>query len=232
MKPALQFSAYCIGILTYKSASFPERYIEFQASHCLIAIHFHIRSFLQFLLHDLKIVKYYENKENPMAHTKDKTIAIIDDCENDLQRLSKLIQAAGIHSQISCFSSAEKFINNNRSYTMAVLDIDLGDTNGIRLSKEISQRVSYIVYATALREKMREAFGYKVVGFINKCDTDKIIIDCFKTIFEEYFMRLIHLDTANGQIDVQQQEIIYITLQGRFPTCCLNENPEGQSPLI
>jgi DNA-binding LytR/AlgR family response regulator len=163
-----------------------------------------------------------------MDNTKDKTIAIIDDCENDLQRLTEIIQAAGIDSQISCFSSAEKFINNNQSYAMAVLDIDLGDTNGIRLSKEISQRVSYIVYATALREKMREAFGYKVVGFINKCDTNETIIDCFKTIFEEYFMRLIHLDTANGQIDIQQQEIIYITLQGRFPTCCLNENRKIQ----
>lgn len=98
-------------------------------------------------------------------------VAICDDNEEDIWYLhllvQKWVQCTGHTAQIQTFSTAESFLfqySENKMFDILLLDIEMGDMNGIELAKAVrlQQDSVQIVFITGFPDFMAE--GYEVAA--------------------------------------------------------------------
>lgn len=135
--------------------------------------------------------------------------AVEDDKQYQLV-LKELIQNVSYRTTITFFDSAEDFLQSDNFFDLILLDIDLPKMNGIQLSRRIMDRTDRIVYMTSHSERMQEAFGYKVVGFILKTMKEKDIINSLNAICSAINPSTIELETIDGIVSFPLNNIYRI----------------------
>ena len=122
-------------------------------------------------------------------------IAICDDNKVFLDDIhDKLTKLLPEEVEYLRFESGDEFLNADVEPDFLFLDIEMPGTDGITLKDllDSSDKKTRIIFLTNYDNRMREAFGNRVIGFLNKpvdIDdlkniTDKILRDIQKRVYE------------------------------------------------
>ena len=125
-----------------------------------------------------------------------------------------------------CFASGEELLASGLVCDFLFLDIELDGIDGIRV-KEILESGTFstrIIFLTSHDERMIEAFGANVIGFLKK----PVRVECLTPIIKkiEQFMErnTIEWEESGQEYAIAVEDILYIEAQDKY-TCviCRNE---------
>lgn len=146
-------------------------------------------------------------------------IGVIDDNSLDQNRIQKLLTAAFDGSSISMFSCVKDAVTSAEHFDLVMLDIDLGNENGIHAVSQLDGCTSCVVYITALENRVRDAYGWHVAGYLFKGMDDETLVSELKQIEKKYLSSLVVLETFHGRTMVNQREIMYVSAFGKNVFC-------------
>ena len=129
-------------------------------------------------------------------------IAVCDDDINVRNQLADLIRKQYADVKISFFKGSEDLIYCGDSFDICFLDIEMGDVSGIELAKHIRERQedsvksicrehedlgkrSIIIFVTAYREYMEEAFDVNAFHYLVKPIKESKFSDVFQRALKE-----------------------------------------------
>lgn len=134
-------------------------------------------------------------------------IAIVDDQKEFLDITKKRIENLDydIYTYISVYDMDKEGI----VFDLVLLDIDMPDCDGIAYSK--NHKKKNIIFITSREERMKEAFGSNIYGFIEKSDDDQryieVIENAIKEIRSEKYI-VLKIDSIDKEFLLK--DIIYI----------------------
>lgn len=146
-------------------------------------------------------------------------IAICDDNKVFLDDIhDKLTKLLPEEVEYLRFESGDAFLNADVEPDFLFLDIEMPGTDGITLKDHLdgSDKKTRIIFLTNYENRMREAFGNRVIGFLNKpvdIDdlkniTDKILRDIQKRVYE--------FDINNKHVMIPVDDILYIESDDKY----------------
>ncbi len=145
-----------------------------------------------------------------------KKIAVVEDDENALSRISNLLAKLNLDIDYCKFQSPIDFLNTQYYFDLVILDIDLPEIDGITLSKKITNITDCIIFLTAYTDRIREAFGMKVAGYLLKTMSDEEIFNFLQKIILNSLQKKITLQMKNGpSFDVSINQVYKITIEAR-----------------
>lgn len=118
-------------------------------------------------------------------------IAVCDDDINISKQLSDLIKTQYRDAKISCFNGSEDLISCGDSFDIYFLDIEMGDISGIELARHIREMQEYpgkrsiIIFVTAYREYMEEAFDVNAFHYLVKPIKEGKFAEVFQRALKE-----------------------------------------------
>lgn len=140
-------------------------------------------------------------------------IAILD---NDKYYCNKIKQLIIDNSQVSGFDidvyvEPQKFLTNKIRYDLLFLEIDIPGIDGINLAKQLKRDKIIIIFITKFSNRVAEAVGINVAGYITK----SLIDNEFKKVFKETLEyvnhdKIITITKKNAIYCYNPDEIIYI----------------------
>ncbi len=151
-----------------------------------------------------------------------KLIAIIDDQAAQLSLLSSLVSAWSAHSKIpvkiKTFPSAEAFLFDyaeNKTYDLALIDIQMEGMDGVSLAKELRRQSSFIamVFITGTSEYMQEGYDVAALHYLLKPVNEEKLHGCLtKSLAVTTVAKTPMLCTsADGEaLRIIQESILYI----------------------
>lgn len=102
-------------------------------------------------------------------------VAICDDENNITDMISKMcIKVLGSETNIIILNSESDFSNIDEIADLLLLDIDMPGRDGISIKNDLilNGSTTEIIYITNHEERMKDAFGKNVIGFIDKTDLE------------------------------------------------------------
>lgn len=153
-------------------------------------------------------------------------LAICDDKEEHLDRLKKDVEkSCKKNIIIDCFSNAKKLqkLNNesNLQYDIILLDIELGEINGIKLAKELLNQNPHlqIIFVSSYKHYFEQVYYVSHVSFVSKPVKQKYLINALnksiKTIEEYKAIPKLAIKQNSKIYTLIQNSIIYIERQKR-----------------
>ncbi|WP_031552217.1 LytR/AlgR family response regulator transcription factor [Oribacterium sp. FC2011] len=129
-------------------------------------------------------------------------IAVCDDDINVRKQLADLIRKQYADAKISLFNGSEDLISCGDFFNIYFLDIEMGDVSGIELAKHIRERQedsvksicrehedlgkrSIIIFVTAYREYMEEAFDVNAFHYLVKPIKESKFAEVFQRALKE-----------------------------------------------
>ena len=118
-------------------------------------------------------------------------IAVCDDDINIRIQLFDLIKKQYRNAKISCFNEGEELISCDSVFDIYFLDIEMGDVSGIELAKRIREEQgalgngSIIIFVTAYREYMEEAFDVNAFHYLVKPIRESKFAEVFQRAVKE-----------------------------------------------
>lgn len=144
-------------------------------------------------------------------------IAIIDDDKVFQDLIYALVNNIfNDNYQVNIFNNGIDFLEVQEKYDLVILDINLPILDGITLSKKIAQRCKLILFVTSLKDKVFDAFGINIFGFILKSEIDKklpIILNVIKIELEN--KNLLNFKTLEAILKIKADDIYSIVRQNR-----------------
>lgn len=115
----------------------------------------------------------------------------------------------------SDITSCQKDANH---FDLGIIDIMLPDGDGIEYIKESSNQLDSILFLTSMENRVFDAFGKNVIGFVLKDSMDIQFPKKLKEIYKKYKQEegyLLTFETAQGIIRINAKEIVYIQIENR-----------------
>lgn len=97
-------------------------------------------------------------------------IAIVDDEKFYLERIRSIVEQTLPEYETKCYQDVSEFIKEADAFAIVLLDIAMPGEDGIELAKKLRQKGCVIIFVTSMKERMQEAFGKHVEGFVLKED--------------------------------------------------------------
>lgn len=118
----------------------------------------------------------------------------------------------------NCFFSGEELLKSDILFDFLFLDIEMTGVDGIQVKEILEKQNSQvkIVFLTGHNERMMEAFGYNVIGFLTKpVQDDKLrtIIDKMKSHSDR---RLVEWEEDGKYFSFYAEDISYIEAQDKY----------------
>lgn len=138
------------------------------------------------------------------------TIAIIDDQKEFLEsHCQKLKQIDLSNIDIYTFQSIKDFEEEENHYDLILLDIEMPDCDGIEYAK---QYLEYnILFITSQGQRIKDAFGTNIYGFIEKNDSAEYFINKVKETLELIENEnYITLNTLENKMKFKKKDILYV----------------------
>lgn len=165
-------------------------------------------------------------------------IAICDDEAAGRELLRKYLEEwgkdKGEHIETVCFSSAESFLfswEDDRSYDLLVLDIEMGEMNGMELAKRLRQDSDEIpiLFVTGYEQYMAQGYEVSAIHYLLKpLDKGKLITVLDRLHKRQPVEERIVFPTDKGPVSLSLSTIWFIEASGHY---CL-VNTEDASFLV
>lgn len=111
---------------------------------------------------------------------------------------------------------------NEESFLL--MDIQLKNEDAIERIDTCINRTDWIIYWTSSKERMQEAFGKSIIGYLLKESTDELLIEKLKNLFYKYQIETITVKTDNGMQQIPIQKIYKVTRENRKVRIYLKNN--------
>lgn len=140
-------------------------------------------------------------------------ILILEDEKYFLDTITKIIKDNLDDVNVySCLSMSEFDYTH---YDLALIDIQLSDGDGIEFVKENESYFDSIIFVTSMENRVFDAFGKGVIGFIPKINMD-LLLPAKLIEFKKMFQREeLHIKTEEGIQRIYLKEIVLIETELR-----------------
>lgn len=142
-------------------------------------------------------------------------ILILEDELYFQQLIVKLAKETIKNFEYIAYSNLSDCLKDTNSYDLAILDIKLEDGDGIEYAKTHSDKFNQILFLTSMENRVYDAFGKNVVGFILKERIGKALPLKLKEIISTLYNTRIHFRTDLGVISLDFKDIIYVETEAR-----------------
>lgn len=150
-------------------------------------------------------------------------IAIIDDDENAIDNLKKLVEAYAekhkIELSFKSFSSGEKFLTeNHKSFTVIFLDIDMPVINGLNVAKKIraTNNSSIIIFCTNFEQYAINGYEVDAFGFLVKPVSEFAMVKLLNRVFTKLgscLTKKVTVKTLTGNEVFDVSKIVFVEIQ-------------------
>lgn len=155
--------------------------------------------------------------------------------------ITEYLRSKGVLFNIDEFISAEELLaDHNRimSYSLIIMDVELGGIDGIDAAREIRQindKVE-IAFLSAHMNYSTEGYRVRAIRFIlkNESDMHSYIYECLDCVLKNIDAneRTIKLDFTIGQHTIPIAEIIYLKSSGNYTVFVLSRNTNKEEYKI
>lgn len=142
-------------------------------------------------------------------------VAILDDNDFDRKSVKKYVEEALPDADIQTYKTVGSFLSSEERFSILFLDIDLGEDDGIKLSPALQNKCSFIIYITALKDRMQDAFGTNVIGYIIKSDNHEAIVSKIRTLVEKYCVKQLKVNVDGVSLNIPLDKIYRISKESR-----------------
>lgn len=150
-------------------------------------------------------------------------IIICDDEKNIVNlihsQISEFFAEKSIAVKVYTFISAEEVMTINQSYTMAFLDIEMEDLNGIDLAKWLKEQNENVLifFITSHADYLDDAFDVHAFRYLHKPINHKRLCDGLEHALKEYEEMNFTLDCEcdDGDFIININDIIYLYIEER-----------------
>ncbi|MBQ7926603.1 MAG: response regulator transcription factor [Lachnospiraceae bacterium] len=153
-------------------------------------------------------------------------IAICDDERIYQEELLRYFQQMLSASKPECryFISGEELLASDFEYDFLFLDIEMPGIDGIQVKNilEKTRSQARIIFTTSHQERMIEAFGEKVIGFIQKPFPKDSLVSIFEKMNTFYNRKRVEWDDGGKHYAIPADSICYIEAQDKY-TCLVSD---------
>lgn len=135
-------------------------------------------------------------------------VAIVDNQETYITLITKVIQTNKPLYELDTYIDSYTFLKNANKYDLVFLDIDMPNIDGIEVSQFLTDLEIRIIFVTSHSERMIDAFGKNVIGFIQKEALEQGIEKVFKKLEDK--QQCITLKAGIHDVKIYLNEIEYI----------------------
>ena len=158
-------------------------------------------------------------------------VAICDDDDRQIKTLKKMLTEWNSCTIISEYNSAEQFIFNypDVSCDLLLLDIEMGDMNGMELAKELRAKGDMlpIIFITGFSQYIGDGYDVEALHYLMKpVDKEKLF-----QVLDRYSCRhrsdsRVILPIGNESVLVASDDIVYLEAFGKKTQVTLNDGKE------
>ena len=159
------------------------------------------------------------------------TIAICDDDNSQINALKKMLTEWNSNTIINEYNSAEQFLFNypDASCDLLLLDIEMGDMNGMELAKELRAKGDMlpIIFITGFSKYIGDGYDVEALHYLMKpVDKEKLF-----HVLDRYSCRhrpdnRVILPIGNESVLVASDNIVYLEAFGKKTQITLNDGKE------
>lgn len=150
-------------------------------------------------------------------------IAVCDDEKESVRQLKDMILSAGISDRVDCYESGEKLTEEEQSYDIIFLDIDMEGMNGIETAKLLRKKDKNvkIIYVTSYAEYVHYAFSVHAFAYLLKPVSKEQIREQLLEAVSYYREKKpeeeqsIRFETKEGTVLVYASDIYYFEYRER-----------------
>lgn len=135
-------------------------------------------------------------------------IAIVDDEKIFRDKEKQLLEDYDNTYKIETYSSTKELLASTRTFDFLLLDIEMPDEDGLTFAKEYRSLFPRIMFVTSYEDKVFDAFGMNVLGFIKKGELDTVLVQKVDELLSLYEDTM-QLDTVQGERSFIVKEILY-----------------------
>lgn len=153
-------------------------------------------------------------------------ILLLEDDHYYLSLLEDIVSHHIEKANIYANDTISNAVHNLQNYQLGIIDIQLPDGDGVKFIETYSSKIENVIYVTSMTNRVYDAFGKNVIGFIPKENLSVILPAKLNTFISSYKNKVILLYTHTGIAKVNMDNIIYIQTDGRkiniyTLTCCI-----------
>lgn len=101
-------------------------------------------------------------------------IAVLEDSLIQQERIRNLLD---LNHRLCFFRTVEEYMESNFYFDLLLLDIELGNQNGIEFIKKHPDKQRFIVYVSRHSEVMADTFDTNVLGFVTKDRIEEALVE-------------------------------------------------------
>ena len=101
-------------------------------------------------------------------------IAVLEDSLIQQERIRNLLD---LNHRLCFFCTVEEYMESNFCFDLLLLDIELGNQNGIEFIKKHPDKQHFIVYVSSHSEAMADTFDTNVLGFVTKNRIEEVLVE-------------------------------------------------------
>ena len=154
-------------------------------------------------------------------------IAVVDDEGNIREQIKELIcKHVSERTNVDTYSSGEELLAAQKAYHIIFLDIQMNGMNGMETARMLTQdgniqRESILIFITAIKEYVFEAFDVAAFHYLLKPLEERKFADVFEKALAEVYKRKkqnaeqIFIKTRNRNLTLKENDVIYIESRGK-----------------
>ena len=166
-------------------------------------------------------------------------IGICDDNEDLVAYLKDFVLNWNNSSNIKTFNNAEEFLFNyeeDKNFDILLLDIEMGNINGVELSKEIRKynNKAQIIFITGYSDYIAEGYEVSALHYLMKPVNEDKLLETLNRAIEklDYTENFLFIKTNDISIKVFLDEIKYIEVIKNYINIYCNEFYNIKQTLI
>ena len=97
--------------------------------------------------------------------------------ENSLIQQERIRNLLDLNHKLCFFRTVEEYMESNFYFDLLLLDIELGNQNGIEFIKKHPDKQRFIVYVSSHSEAMADTFDINVLGFVTKDRIEEALVE-------------------------------------------------------
>lgn len=162
-------------------------------------------------------------------------IAVCDDLSADRQYVINLVESwaktAGISLSVSAFASAEEFLFHyaeNKEYDILLLDIEMGDMDGVALAKELRREneTIQIVFVTGYSDYISEGYEVSALHYLIKPVKEEKLFSVLDRAAEKLRTneKVLHFEVSGEVVRVPIFQIRFVDVRLNYVTVHAKED--------
>lgn len=138
-------------------------------------------------------------------------IAVLEDSLIQQKRIRNLLD---LSHRLCFFSAVEEYMESNFYFDLLLLDIELGNQNGIEFIKKHPDKQRFIVYVSSHSETMADTFDTNVLGFVTKNRIEEALVEKVNQVEQRiHQLEKIELNLPYETRYVYRDDILYFQIE-------------------